>query len=297
MQHLDFNLLKVFEALYRERSMSKTADVLNITPSAVSHAAKRLRDTLKDPLFVRQGQQMQPTPACRRIAPQLLDNLHQLRKTLQQFMDFDPLTTEQTFNIAIHNALEPLFIPPIYANIQQQAPKASLICMPLDRAQVKRQMAAGQVDVAIDVAQPLGSPIQHMRLSKDPFSVLMNKAHPLSNQLMQTDYLNAQHITVSNRPKGTSMEDIELQQQGYARKISLRCQTYQTAVQIVEHGELLLTIPNSIAKQYLQEGLVILPLPFEIPEIESHLYWHKNTEGDASLEWLRGAAIKSVSTK
>lgn len=294
MQHLDFNLLKVFEALYRERNMTRTAEVLSITPSAVSHAVKRLRESLNDELFIRQGQKMQPTQACRRIAPQLLDNLHQLRKTLQQFTDFDPGSTEQTFNIAIHTSLEPLFMPVFYNRIHQQAPKASIICMALDRNQVQRQMAAGQVDIAIDVAQPLGSPIQHMSLSKDPFCVLISSKHPKAGKLTKADYLEAKHIAVSNRPKGTVMEDFELQQQGYVRQIPMRCQTYQTAAQVVATSELLLTLPKSIAKQYADDTLRTLDLPFNISDIETHLYWHENTEGDASLEWLRQVVLKDA---
>lgn len=186
MQHLDLNLLKVFESLYQERNMTRTAQVLNITPSAVSHAVKRLRETLNDPLFIRQGSQMAPTPACRRAAPQLINHLHQLRHTLQQFAEFDPHSTEQTFQIAIHNALEPLFGPMIYSAMAQAAPNAKLLLMSLDRQQVKRQMAAGQVDFAFDVAQPLGSPFQHIRLFDDPLCVLASK-HWHHNQQNKED--------------------------------------------------------------------------------------------------------------
>ncbi|UAA37658.1 LysR family transcriptional regulator [Paraneptunicella aestuarii] len=287
MQQLDLNLLKVFESLYREQNMTRTADILNITPSAVSHAVKRLRDSLNDPLFVRQGASMQPTPACRRIAPQLLANLHQLRKTLQQLMDFDPATTEQTFNLAIHSALEPLFIPYLYPELHKLAPKATLICKPLDRNKLQREMAAGLVDVAIDVAQPLGSPIQHLQLSRAPFSVLMKRAHPLANALTQENYLEAQHIAVSNRAKGMVMEDIALQQQGLIRHIAMRCQTFQTACKIVENSELLLTLPGIIAQQNLSEQLIVTPLHLSLPDIETHLYWHENTTHDASLQWFR----------
>lgn len=310
MQHLDLNLLKVFESLYQERNMTRTAQVLNITPSAVSHAMKRLREALNDPLFIRQGSQMAPTPACRRAAPQLINHLYQLRQTLQQFAQFDPQSTEQTFHIAVHNALEPLFGPLIYRAVLANAPKAKLMLVSLDRQQVKRQMAAGQVDFALDVAQPLGSPFQHVRLFDDPLCVLASKKHnndkteavrhgniePETTEqentaLTQEAYLAAEHIAVSNRPKGTVMEDFELQQQGYVRQIALRCQTYLAATHIVANSALLLTLPQSLAHYYITENLMIQPLPFKTANVETHLYWHENTQHDASLKWLKAQLL------
>lgn len=287
MQNLDLNLLKVFESLYREQNMTRTADVLNITPSAVSHAVRRLREALNDPLFIRQGATMQPTPACRRVAPELLAHLFQLRKTLQLFMDFVPETTEQSFNIAIHSALESLFIPLIYQIFSIEAPKATLNCVPLDRHQLSRQMAAGQVDAAIDIALPLTAPIKHEPISNASFCVMMNSSHCYRAQLTQTDYLQAKHIIVSNRPRGTAMEDIELQQQGISRNSVMRCQTYLTASQILQQSDLLLTLPTIIGKQYLNDALIMHELPFAVPDIETHLYWHDNAEHDAAMQWLR----------
>ena len=244
---------------------------------------------------------MAPTPACRRAAPQLINHLHQLRHTLQQFAEFDPHSTEQTFQIAIHNALEPLFGPMIYSAMAQAAPNAKLLLMSLDRQQVKRQMAAGQVDFAFDVAQPLGSPFQHIRLFDDPLCVLASK-HWHHNQQNKEDgqgqqtatgtlskavYLAAQHIAVSNRPTGTVMEDFELQQQGYVRHIALRCQTYLSAIQIAESSDLLLTLPRSLAHYYITDKLQLLPLPFDTANVETHLYWHENAQHDASLKWLK----------
>ena len=84
IQQLDLNLLKVFQALYQEQNMTRAADVLHLTPSAVSHAMKRLRETLGDPLFKRSQNKMMPTPACQRMAPLIIDNLARLQQILQQ---------------------------------------------------------------------------------------------------------------------------------------------------------------------------------------------------------------------
>ncbi|GGI91363.1 LysR family transcriptional regulator [Shewanella gelidii] len=292
IQQLDLNLLKVFESLYRERNMTQTAKVLFITPSAVSHAMKRLREALGDPLFVRQGQLMQPTPACDRMAPQLLDGLIRIRQILQQCGAFDLATTEQTFSLSIHDALEAMTIPSIIKDVNQYAPNAKLASIKLDRDNMSRQLASGQIDVAIDVAMPLKSPIHHYKLSSDPFCVLMNANHKLASSLDQKSYIAAEHIAVSLRASGRVVEDLALQQQGVNRKIGVRCQNYQTAKDILKHSSALLTLPKLIAQQLVDRELVITHLPFQISDVETRLYWHKNTEEDEAMIWLRKLLIR-----
>ncbi|WP_231730988.1 LysR family transcriptional regulator [Lacimicrobium alkaliphilum] len=98
-QQLDLNLLKIFEALYQERNMSRAAQRLHLTPSAVSHAIKRLRNQLADPLFSRQGNMMQPTALCESLAPALINNLDQLRQILQLSEQFSPETAVNYFRL------------------------------------------------------------------------------------------------------------------------------------------------------------------------------------------------------
>ena len=106
IQQLDFNLLKVFESLYLERNMTTVANILFISPSAVSHAIKRLRLVLNDQLFVRQGQQMQPTPLCQNIAPQLIETLGKLRQILQTCGDFELKNNEYFVSDPAHGLLK-----------------------------------------------------------------------------------------------------------------------------------------------------------------------------------------------
>ena len=314
-QQLDLNLLKVFEALYIEQNMTTVAQTLHITPSAVSHAIKRLRSALHtsnvsrqtsgwvadnskaDLLFVRKGQKMQPTVLCQRIAPKLIANLQQMRTILQQGGQFDPLTTEQTFTIAIPSALESLFMPALYQQLAPKLPYAQFACINLQREHIVRQLATREVDMAIDVARAIESPIMHKKLSSDPLVVLCRpdrerRADRESRQsLSLSAYLAAKHIVVSHRPIGTVLEDFALLQQGYNRQVSLRCQNYQTARDIVAQSELLLTLPSVLAKNLVVSDsgntLECHPLPIEIAEIETHIYWHDTTEEDEAMRWLR----------
>ena len=285
LQHLDLNLLKIFEALYEEQNMTRAAERLFITPSAISHAVKRLREHLQDPLFERKASRMQPTSLCRRIAPLLLSHLNGLRMAVQQFTRFDPASSEQRFNIMIHDALEPLYIPVLFSNLRELAPRVQLACRPLDRPNIGRLLATGQADIAIDVALPLSKPVQHQRLSRDVFVVLRSKH--VQSPLTRQAYLAAEHIAVSHRASGRVVEDISLQQQSINRQHVLRCQSYQTARHLLKTGEYLLTIPVSIARSLRDDELEILPLPLTLQGLDVDMYWHENSEQDDAIAWLR----------
>jgi DNA-binding transcriptional LysR family regulator len=289
IQQLDLNLLKIFEALYFEQNMTTAAKTLFITPSAVSHAIKRLRLVLNDALFVRQGQQMQPTAACQRMAPQLINALNRIREVLQQCGEFDPLTTEQTFTIAIHEALESQIMPALINHVAELIPQANIASIALSREHIARQLANGEIDLAIDVARAVNAPLMHSPLLSDPFCVLIDPLHhkACSTELSQQSYLLAEHIAVSSRPTGRVMEDLLLQQQGVNRHIKYRCQTYQTAAKIVTNTKLMLTLPRSIAAQFSVSNLKAYSMPFTLTDIDTHLYWHSNTQSDHALIWLR----------
>lgn len=287
VQQLDFNLLKVFECLYQERNMSLAAKLLFISPSAVSHAIKRLRLVLNDELFIRQGQVMQPTPACQRMAPQLLDTLEKLRQILQACGDFDLSRTSQTFKLAIHDALESLILPKIQQVLMIQAPQAKLISTKLVREDMLRQLSSNQIDIAIDIALPLKTPIKHLKLSSDEFCILINKHHSHVNNITAETYLALRHIAVSNRASGVVVEDYALLQQGINRSVNIRCQSYQAAKELVKISDYLLTLPSLIAHKLVDDDLIILPIPYVIPSVSTHLYWHQNTQQDDALMWLR----------
>ncbi|GGP72352.1 LysR family transcriptional regulator [Shewanella algicola] len=296
IQQLDLNLLKIFEALYFEQNMTLAAKSLFITPSAVSHAIKRLRLVLNDPLFVRQGQQMQATAACQRMAPQLINALNRIRQVLQQCGEFDPLTTEQTFNIAIHEALESQLMPALITHVAKLIPHAKICSMALSREHISRQLSNGEVDLAIDVARAVNTPLMHMPLLSDPFCVLIDASQQpeLANNFNQQAYLSAEHVAVSSRPIGRVMEDLLLQQQGINRLIKYRCQSYQTAAKMVLGSRLILTLPRSIAEQFIDPNLLVCAMPFSLTDIDTHLYWHSNTETDQALSWLRQQVVRVV---
>jgi DNA-binding transcriptional LysR family regulator len=299
VQQLDLNLLKVFESIYQEQNMSRAAEVLHITPSAVSHALKRLREYLGDPLFQRSNNRMLPTPACQRMAPQIIDNLSRLRQILQHWGEFQPHSSQHHFRLGIHYALEPSILPRLAKKLAECAPNVTFASVKVDRENLTRELGAGHIDMAFDVALPLKPPVLHTKLIDGEFCVLMRKGHPLEHNLTQKTYFAAKHIGVSHRPSGAAAEDILFQQQGLSRRISVRCQNYYAAKAMLIESDFLLTVPYILGTELMggeeqADCLSQVPMPVRLINIETHLYWHKNTEHDAALSWFRTILISLI---
>ncbi|MBC3767424.1 LysR family transcriptional regulator [Neptunicella marina] len=286
LYQLDLNLLKIFEALYREQNMTRVASLLHLTPSAVSHAIKRLRSSLNDELFVRRGQRMQPTPACDAIAPVLLDNLARLRQILQQFAHFEPAESHQQFRLGMHFAQESLILPRLIKQLAQHAPNVHLASVQFDRTKLQHELSAGHLDMVIDVAMPMREPVLHHKLITDQLIVVSN-AQYFASGVTQQQYLNASHIAVSNRPTGTVIEDFALSQLGFNRHIAHRCQHYAAACSIVAQTDYLLTLPQQLFSNTGFEQLQQHAVPMTLNQLDIHLYWHQNTQHNPAHIWLR----------
>ncbi|QIZ78724.1 LysR family transcriptional regulator [Ferrimonas lipolytica] len=284
-EQLDFNLLKVFEAIYTEQSISRAGEVLHVTPSAVSHALKRLRERMGEPLFERRGQQMVPTPSCQRMAPQLLATLAQLRQLLQSWGKFEPVSAEQHFQLGISEALESLLLPQVCDVLQQHAPHCRLTSRRFSRDQMERLLVHRQLDLIIDIQALTPSGIAHHPLMDDQLVVASNDQ---LEQLNLKQYQQAKHIEVSSRPSGRVLEEYALDKRGLSRQVAVRCQSYQSALALAAQSELLVTLPSSIALAHNCDDMQIWPLPFTTSHISIHLYWHQSRENDPALQWLIG---------
>src|SRR5258708_11153018 len=130
---MDLNLLRVFEAVFRERHLTRAARALTVTPSAVSHALRRLRQHLDEPLFHREGARTVPTAMCQRVAPALLEQLAQLRSLLDQWGRFDPRESTQAFRVGLSESVEPMLVPGFSPAFFRAAPAASLVSQAFDR--------------------------------------------------------------------------------------------------------------------------------------------------------------------
>ncbi|MFZ6863629.1 LysR family transcriptional regulator [Undibacterium sp. Ji67W] len=289
ISRVDLNLFIVFEAIYTEGTVTRASQQLNLTQPAISHALNRLRSMFDDPLFVRQGNSMVSTPLARSIIEPVRHALRGLEMTLTDNGKFDPSQARKQFNLGLRDVLESTVLPPLLDSMTQQAPEINLAAFQVERRELASELAAGTLDVAIDMLLPLPPEIRRQQVSRDSTVVLARKDHPLIKRSLNLEhYLQAEHILASSRRKGMGLEDFELSRLGLQRRIRLRCQHYFAACRVVSQTDLLLTMPEAYAcivnQQFTNQ---ILAFPLTMPSWDVYLYWHQNLDGDPANCWLR----------
>jgi len=291
LARLDLNLFRVFDVVLRERNLTRAAEVLFLSQSAVSHALARLRDQLGEPLFVREGRGVAPTPFAERLAPEIREALALFEGAVLRTRDFDPRRDVGTFTVAMSEVLEPSILPHLVTHLREHAPGARVTSVRLDRPRLERDLASGRVDLAIDVEQPTGAGLQHTLLLRDTFCVVGRRRRRLD----VAAYMASRHVTVSSRRTGLAVEDLVLTRLGYHREVSVRCQHYEAAFHIVSGSDLLLTMARRRAEQlHALLGNHVLPMPLSLPPLELHLYWHRQSDSEPRNQWLRTELLALV---
>ncbi|GGB68270.1 LysR family transcriptional regulator [Shewanella inventionis] len=291
---IDLNLFVVFDAIYCEGNITKAASVLNLSQPAVSHSLGKLRDHFDDALFIRQGNEMRPTPVAKNVIDDVREALHQLQVCLVQSRQFEPLTSRKSFSLSLHGSLEPYYLPILQESLSLESPAINLRSNKrVRRTELENKLASGDIDLAIDTLIPVSNNIMHTQLELDRLVVVARKNHPAINPDLDLEtYLKLGHVLVSSRSTGPSLEDFELSRIGLHRKIALRCQHALSACRVILNNDMLLTLPKTAAQMYANMlDIAIYPMPVELPELGVHLYWHVNVDKEPANKWLRNKMI------
>ena len=285
--HIDINLYPLFVAIFEQSSISKAAQILNITQSAASHALQRLRQQLQDPLFIRAGTKMLPTPFAEQCYPTIKKALKALQSISLQKQSFEP-SMIQSLKIAVHDEIEPIIFPRILQHFQNLNLDIQFSSIKLDRKTVVADLAAQQIDFVMDLEQNFGEKIQFYPLVHDQFVACTQQT-----QMNEAIYFSSPHIGVSSRRTGLLIEDIYLQRQQLSRNIFLRCQHYSTALQILDqNAKAILTMPETILSHLLvSNALNIFSVPVDLPNMKMGMFWHKDVDENLRHVFLREQII------
>ena len=198
---IDINLYPLFIAIFEQKSISKAAQLLCISQSAVSHALQRLRLQLKDELFVRSGQKMLPTPFAEQIYQPIQNALLTIQNIAIPQQDFVP-SMLQSIKIAIHDEIEPIIFPQLVHHFSQLNLNIQFLSSKLDRKNMLADLSAQQIDFVIDLVQPYQENLQFENLIEDHFV-----ACTLQTEMDLSLYLSSPHIGVSSRRTGLLLFD------------------------------------------------------------------------------------------
>lgn len=285
LNQIDLNLFVVFEALYRERSVTRVAARLSLSQPAVSNALNRMRQTFDDPLFVRTPAGMAPTPVAESMIADIQGALSMLSRSVDATVHFDPSAADREYRLSFMSLAETLVLPGLLNRIGQLAPAIGLSNFYTDREAAVEDLKSGNTDILLDAPLLSNREIQSQRMARFRHVLAVRPGHPLVGSEVDLDiYLRCKHVHVSGRRKGRGLVDIALHKMGIQRDIVMRLQSFAVAEQVVKRSDVLWSVPEAMVKD---SQLAVLELPFEVEPLQWNLFWHRSAENDPANQWLR----------
>ncbi len=307
--HLDLNLLRVFDEVMAERSLTRAAHKLAITQPAVSNAMRRLREALDDELLVRHGQGVQPTPRALALWPAVRGALSQLQQTLAP-NPFDPATANTTFVLAMADATASTLVPALYAIIEREAPGVSVRVIPLTTRDPRQLLEDGEADIAVGyfpavladltAREQSGDVVgfESRRLYASAYICVMREGHPLAETPLTLDnYCAARHMLVSFSGRSFGFIDESLAALGRKRQVVLTVNQFFTAGRVVVQSDLLTILPRHFVPVTGMAGsLALRELPFSVPPVHVEALWRHRGPQASACDWLLQALFRSAQT-
>jgi DNA-binding transcriptional LysR family regulator len=294
VQDIDLNLLRVFDAVLRERGVTPAAARLGLTQPAVSNALARLRALFGDALFVRTPGGMDATPFARGVAEPVRQALALLESALAHGPGFEPATSTRAFRFYMSDLGQVEFLPALVERVQRAAPGVRLEAVAADPEHIGDALGAGALDLAVGFLPALGPPVERRALFRDPYVCLMRADHPaVGRKLTRKQFVEASHVLVTYRGGGHRVIEEALERAGVARRIALRVPHFTVVPMVLERTDLILTLPARVARVFERRGrFKSLPPPVPMPVAEVAVHWHERFEADPGNRWLREQVVQ-----
>lgn len=300
IKDIDLNLLRVFDAVYRTRNVSRAAEALDLTQPAVSQGLTRLRLLVKDPLFMRASGGVQPSPRADRLAPAVRSALGTLEQALSESVQFDPLQSQKTFRIHMSDIGEGRFLPDLMTALRQHAPGVRIETLPLPTASITEALDNGQIEFAFGFL-PNVKDTQHVQLLKDRYIVLLREGHPfaarynkrrrsgaaLLDELRQLEF-------VAGRTHSDTLRILQLLK--LEDRVRLTAEHFMVLPAIVRATDLAVVMPRNIAQGFAENGgFTLIEPPFPLRDFTVALHWSKRFESDPGNRWMRQTLLELFS--
>jgi DNA-binding transcriptional LysR family regulator len=287
----DLNLLITLDAVLAEGSVVRAAARLHLSPSAMSRALARLRDTTGDPLLVRAGRGLVPTPHALALREQVRELVEHAKVVLRPAPRLDLKRLERTFTLRTRDGFVENFGPDLIARIVAQAPgvRLSFVQKPDKQATALRD---GSVDLETGVVdQSTAHEMCTLPLFTDRFIGVVRAAHPLSKGKMSpARYAQGRHIDLSMRAGDQGPIDKALAGLGLERRIAVTVGGFSSALALARGSDLIASVPERHTGN-LRDGMHSFALPVATPELTVSLLWHPRLDADQAHGWLRAQVL------
>jgi DNA-binding transcriptional LysR family regulator len=296
---IDLHSLQCFDFLIRERSVSRAAERMNLSQSAMSDMLARLRERFGDPLLVRARVGMQPTPRADALLPQVRLALDQLLRLSEGSPEFEPASCHLRFRITTSDYTQFLLMPALVETLSTLAPHAAVDVLPVSVQRVEAALETGEIDIAVAYLAAPPQSLRRIPLFDEQYSLVARRDHPKVHRDMSAqEYASLQHIAVA--PSGLSLfsapVDDALQSLGLTRTISVTSPHFLLAAYLVSLSDLVLAIPSRAAAKLSQlYPIRNLPLPIATQPLHLSLFWHERTHHSVAHQWFRETIKEALS--
>jgi len=298
MDDIDLNLLGALDVLLAEESVAGAARKLGLSASAMSRTLARLRSTTGDPLLVRAGRRLVPTPR----ALELREQVHVLARDVRTVLsphadDLDVATLERTFTIRANEGFVELYAAPLVARVTEAAPHVRIRFAPKPQKDAG-PLREGLIDLEIGVLGQSAPEIRTKTLFREDFVGAVRAAHPLlANPITPKRYAACRHVVASRRGVFTGPVDVALETLGLTRDVVVVVPGFSDALRIAAQSDLVALVPRSCVTGHKAgsapgiKGIATFDLPVATTGIAISVMWHPRMDADAGHRWLRGLVL------
>ena len=287
---LDLNLLRAFDAIATEGSVTVAGERIGLSQPAMSNALARLRQLFDDPLFVRTPRGMRPTPFAQQLAQPVREALRLIQGALQQHAGFDPRSSGNTFRFYMSDIGEMVFLPGLLERVKRDAPGIKIEVVRIPIKDVHTALEAGELDLAVGFLPGLTTGMLQQPLFREHYVCMLRADHPLIGaKVSAKQFREAAHVVVSYAGTGHQVIEETFLAEGLGERIAVRVPHFLVVPMILARTDLIVTVPSRVAAVFARLGnFKVLKLPLPMPSFEVRLHWHQRYNQDPANRWLRG---------
>ncbi len=294
LRQLDLNLLIALDVLVAESSVTKAAERMNMSQSAMSYSLKRLRTILQDEILVRTSRDMEVTPYGRAVGDRVRQILAEIQSTLLTKETFNALTSNETFKIAVSDYTEATIGVNLLQQIATEAPNIKIRIDNLDKKTVMEMLDRNQLDLVINAHLSFKNWHVVENLYQEEFVCVFRDDKDLE-EISLADYLKRSHILVSLQDDFQGISDRILEQQQQSRQVVWSTSHFMAVPFLLANSDCIALLPNRMAQQCAKAmKLKILPPPIPVEGFTVSMVWHQRNTNNPSHQWLRQQIIKAT---
>ena len=286
----DLNLLRAFDAVMSEGSITAAAARLGMTQPAMSRTVHRLRRQYNDDLFVRTSRGMRPTAYAQSLAGPVSNAIAAIQRALELNTAFDPAVSTRTFRLVMTDAGAVFYLPRLIPHLKRAAPAVRIHSIQMPRDKYPEALELGVAELALGQMPGIQRNLHTQHLCDDQLVCVARRNHPvIRDGLSMAQFMEAEHITIAAPSLTESVVRRALGKRASRRRIALDLPHYLAVPMIVSSCDMIAVMPRGAATAFASKWpLKILALPFRAPALRFSQFWHGRSHHDAGHQWLRG---------